>query len=250
MTRESMVFPFRWFDSLLELEADLPVMLAAIRQYAENGEEPKFKGAMAGLWREYKDRIDADTGKYAARCERNRDNIKKRWTRTDTKPYQSIPKHTKNTDGEGEGEGEGKVDNLKETILSDGKEKAPADASATTTTTIIESSILPIADFGKWSKEQFTRSVASAVADHPEYKSVVEAFSQYWLEPDRRGRFRFALEKTWSTAGRLATWYKRESPARSSPPPTAGWHRDPKTGVVRGISDEEQILEFRKREGF
>ena len=62
--RESMVFPFRWFDTLSELEEnDLRAMLAAIKAYAATGEAPAFKGAMKALWNEVKQRIDYDNAK-------------------------------------------------------------------------------------------------------------------------------------------------------------------------------------------
>lgn len=259
MKRDAMVFPFRWVDSLLELEDDLPVMLVAIREYAEKGEEPNFKGAMAGLWREFKDRIDTDAEKYATKCERNRENVKKRWMRDDTNVYDRMRKHTngyerirndaKNTDGEGEGEGD-----LKKKPTCVGKEKAPADAvssAAAEKESFVESSLKPTADYVKWSEEQFRRSVSAAVEKHPEYKPCVEDFSRYWLEPDRKGKYRFALEKTWSTAGRLATWYQRQLQRGGIQQTTSsGWHRDPKTGIVTGTADEDSYAEWKRNGGF
>ena len=73
--RDSMLFPFRWFSTLLELEDnELREMLSAISHYAEHGEASHFKGAMAALWNELKQRIDFDNQKYAEICVRNRSN--------------------------------------------------------------------------------------------------------------------------------------------------------------------------------
>ena len=143
--------------------------------------------------------------------------------------------------------------NKRETLLTEGKEKVAADAGDTAAAekeSFVESSLKPTVDFGKWSEEQFKRSVSEAVCKHPEYKPCVEDFSRYWLEPDRRGKYRFALEKTWSTAGRLATWYAREVQRGNIQPQTTGWHRDPKTGIVTGTADEESYAEWKRNGGF
>lgn len=65
-----MIFPFRWFDTLAELEdTELRAMLAAIQTYAVTGEAPSFKGAMKALWNEIKQRIDSDRERYEHICE-------------------------------------------------------------------------------------------------------------------------------------------------------------------------------------
>lgn len=142
----------------------------------------------------------------------------------------------------------------RETLLTEGKEKVAAEADAFSAAaekeSFVESSLKPTADFGKWSEEQFRRSVSEALEKHPEYKSAVDAFSRYWLEPDRKGKYRFALEKTWSTAGRLATWYARECQRGGIQPQITGWNRDPKTGIVIGTADEESYAEWKRNGGF
>ena len=107
------------------------------------------------------------------------------------------------------------------------------------------------ADFSKWGETEFRASVADAVKNHPEYASIVEEFSRYWLEPDKTGKPRFALQKTWSTAGRLATWHQRQMQRGGIPQTTpGGWHRDPKTGIVTGTGDEESYAEWKRNGGF
>ena len=73
--REAMPFPFRWFDTLRELDDhEFRTMLDAIAAYAARGEEPRFTGIFAALWQEFRHRIDYDRRKYEAVCERNREN--------------------------------------------------------------------------------------------------------------------------------------------------------------------------------
>ena len=74
--REAMPFPFRWFDTLRELDdRELRAMLSAIGAYAANGETPAFTGALAALWNEIRQRIDSDRNRYADTCDRNRKNV-------------------------------------------------------------------------------------------------------------------------------------------------------------------------------
>jgi hypothetical protein len=63
--------------------------------------------------------------------------------------------------------------------------------------------------FKRWSEGDFRASVDEAIRQHPDLEEYREQFEAYWLEPDTRGRPRYQLEKTWQTAGRLATWRSR-----------------------------------------
>src|SRR5574344_957940 len=73
--RDALLFPFRWFDTLRELDdMELRNMLAAICHYSEGGTPPQFKGAMAALWNEFRQRIDHDLQKYNDMCTKNRAN--------------------------------------------------------------------------------------------------------------------------------------------------------------------------------
>lgn len=229
MKRDAMVFPFRWVDSLLELESDLPVMLVAIREYAENGTEPNFKGAMAGLWREYKDRIDNYNEWYDHVCEVRRQAGKMGAEfgklggrpRKGQKPQEGLTETAKTPKGvletaktPKEKEKVKAKDIEKESVLTDAKEKPDASAPYSffdrqpKERTLIKS-FMKAADFSKWGETEFRASVAKAVKDHPEYAADVEDFARYWLEPDKTGKPRFALQKTWATGGRLATWHQR-----------------------------------------
>ena len=223
LKRDAMPFPFRWYDTLLALpENELRAMLAAMRDYAEKKVVPNFSGALAAAWNEIASRIDYDREKYLAICERNRENIRKRWetgeVSSDTTVYDRIRPYTKNTDGDGDGDGD-----IKETMLTHGKENASASASLFSFSGhedgICQSSIQPGPNFKKWSSEQFTRSVDAAITERPEYAPHREAFIRYWTEPNGKGRSRFQLEKTWRTASRLATWHERNIDTRHDAAP-------------------------------
>lgn len=87
----------------------------------------------------------------------------------------------------------------KETSLTGGKEKGGAFSLANAKK----------GGFKRWTEGDFRASVDEAIRQHPDLEEYREQFEAYWLEPDTRGRPRYQLEKTWHTAGRLATWRSR-----------------------------------------
>lgn len=121
--RDSIIFPLRWFGTLLDLpEADLRAFLAAIRDYAESGTEPTFSGLHAALWREFRDRLDHDAAAYAAKIEKRRAagiaGAESRWKtvanggkngkchKSHGKNSKRISAMAKMADGDGEGDGD------------------------------------------------------------------------------------------------------------------------------------------------
>ena len=49
-------------------------------------------------------------------------------------------------------------------------------------------------------------------------EAMLRAFCTYWCEPTRNGKkLRFELERTWDTAGRLATWQRRDDQFAGKP---------------------------------
>ena len=65
--------------------------------------------------------------------------------------------------------------------------------------------------------ETFRGSLRAEAEGEPGFAGIEAAFCDYRPEADPRGRFRFAPEKTRSTAGRLRSWLRREEERR---PPT------------------------------
>ena len=49
--------------------------------YFVGGDEPTFTGVLKFVWIPIKQHMDRDAEKYERKCERNRENIKKRWER-------------------------------------------------------------------------------------------------------------------------------------------------------------------------
>ena len=49
--------------------------------YFVNGKDPKFSGVLKFVFIPIKQQMDRDSDKYEKKCERNRENVKKRWDR-------------------------------------------------------------------------------------------------------------------------------------------------------------------------
>ena len=233
--KEAMCFRFRWFDTLECLpEAELRSMLKAIRAYAENDQAPEFTGIMSALWNEIRDCIDFDKKQYAAKCEQARKNIAKRYKKEDTTGVsENVPDNTEqygavrnDTDVYGRiqtptddyeglptptiGEGDLKKETSSE---EDAKKKSFSLNQADEKVVVLK----PL-DFSRWEESDFIASVYAAIGRNQEFAPFREEFCRYWLEPDKKGRPRFKLQKTWQTAGRLATWAKK---AGKMPAPAA-----------------------------
>ena len=54
-------------------------LIIALLDYAENGTIPTFDGASKMAFSFIRAQIDRDSGKYAARCQKNRENAIKHW---------------------------------------------------------------------------------------------------------------------------------------------------------------------------
>lgn len=79
-------------------DAEQGRLMTAMLQYAATGELPEFNGNERFIWPSLQAQIDRDAEKYRLRCEKNRENIAKRWKRKDdTTEYDGIIRITKNT---------------------------------------------------------------------------------------------------------------------------------------------------------
>jgi len=66
--------------------------------YFVNGKDPKFSGVLKFVFIPIKQQMDRDSDKYEKKCERNRENVKKRWDREkDTVVYHRIRPYTNDT---------------------------------------------------------------------------------------------------------------------------------------------------------
>ena len=50
-------------------------------------------------------------------------------------------------------------------------------------------------------------------------KEMLKDFFIYWTEPNEKGKMKFQLQKTWSTAGRLSTWSRNDFNGNSGSKP-------------------------------
>ena len=74
---------FDFWHGLKKLGADDKGRLVdGIVEYSETGSEPTFDGTLAIVWDLAKLRVDADSERYSARCERQRENAMKRWNKS------------------------------------------------------------------------------------------------------------------------------------------------------------------------
>ena len=83
-------------DVLNELTDDQVAQLfRGMVNYFATGKAPKFSGVLKFVWIPIKQHMDRDAEKYEKKCEKNRENVKKRWERT--KEYERIRANTNDT---------------------------------------------------------------------------------------------------------------------------------------------------------
>lgn len=83
-------------DVLKELDDEQVAQLfRGMVNYFVDGKAPKFTGVLKFVWIPIKQHMDRDAEKYEKRCEKNRENVKKRWERTNE--YERIRAYTNDT---------------------------------------------------------------------------------------------------------------------------------------------------------
>ena len=66
--------------------------------YFVDGKNPAFDGVLKFVFIPIRQQMDRDAEKYEKKCERNRENVKKRWNKDkDTNEYESIRTYTNDT---------------------------------------------------------------------------------------------------------------------------------------------------------
>jgi len=132
MAREYFAAYHSYLESIEELDdAERGRLFTACLRYSRTGEEQKLNGNARFVWPAMRAQIDRDKKSYDARCEANRRNVRKRYTKDDDR----IRSHTKSTkEKEKEKEKTKAKENAKEkekeNALSfpDGKEREGAKA--------------------------------------------------------------------------------------------------------------------------
>ena len=62
--------------------------------------------------------------------------------------------------------------------------------------------------FKEFTEQDFKEEVISYSEKYS--KEMLKDFFIYWTEPNEKGKMKFQLQKTWSTAGRLSTWSRND----------------------------------------
>lgn len=112
MSKDSFVFHHDYIDFDEFSAEEVKELVCAMIAYSANDAEPTFDDRVLRIaWKGIKSRMDADKQAYADRCEQNRENIRKRWSKSEdtdttvydriqsnTNEYEPIRTDTKNTD--------------------------------------------------------------------------------------------------------------------------------------------------------
>lgn len=152
-----------------------------------NDLNPESPDRLTGLLFEpIKQTLKRDLRKYEAICLKNKDNISLRWNTKDTTVYDRIRSDTKHTDSDSDNDSDNDKDINKEKEKSK-KENRP-----------------PLEERQKAFFEEVGKHIDKYSAD------MCQAFFNYWAEPDKKGRMRWELQKTWYLPGRLSTWHLRD----------------------------------------
>lgn len=104
MAKQGFVAYHKYLKTLEPLsDAEVGRLFRACLQYSMTGEEPDLRGNERMLFPTVRDDIDRETAEYKQKCERQRENVKKRWEKqyhgipTDTNVYHGIPTDTNDT---------------------------------------------------------------------------------------------------------------------------------------------------------
>ena len=186
--RDTFIFYRSFKESMNELsDADKLIMYEAISDYSLDMKEPELTGFPKALFSIIRPIIDANWQRYHNGCKggapsesmRGNQNARKR---TENKPKTKLIYNDNVNDN--------KNKNIE-------KEK------------IIKEKSLSLSDRTKKFKEELTPFVEKYGKD------MIFAFFDYWSEPDKaKNKMRCEMQKTWSTAGRLRTWERRNNEKR------------------------------------
>ena len=65
--------------------------------------------------------------------------------------------------------------------------------------------------YKKWTDTEFWQELLNVNEEKKYDHSMIESFYSYWAEKNDKGKMKFQLQNTWSTAGRLANWHSRSN---------------------------------------
>lgn len=204
MKKESFVFYETWADAIRHLPDNERLQLYdAIMDYGIYGEKTVLGGiAQMALNLIFND-IDECKARRMERAEKNRENIRKRWNKSNTNVYERIQSDTKHSvDVDVNGDVNVNVNgyvNVDSNIDSGENENFAADKSATNKAQ--PKSLEERAN-------DFMQDVARiGLAKYGE--EMCREFYDYWTERNTNGKkMRFEMQKVFDISRRLATWNK------------------------------------------
>ena len=165
------------FDTLSDEQAGQ--LIKAIFEYEQTNILPDLQGLLKIVFIPIRQSIDRNRVKYDNVCERNKENIGKRWNKNNTKNTSGkigINKNTKNTDKDNDKDKDSDNNNVNN----------------------IEERKLKFASTLEPFKYKYGRD-------------LLNQFYKYWTQPNKSNtKFKQELEQTWQLSYRLETWSSRE----------------------------------------
>lgn len=199
--RESFIF-YKSFQNAIDQteESDQLIIYRAISNYALNREEPELTGIPNLAWQLIKPQLDANWKRYANGCKGAEHGIKggnPNFQKGVRNPYYTN-KDNPNDKGEitlkitpSTTPNKNKNNNRNNNLT---KKESRKKKSAT--------------DSFHDRQQDFKNELIPCIEQYN--KEMIRAFFDYWGEPDKSGRMRFELERTWDLSHRLRTWERRQ----------------------------------------
>lgn len=183
MEKSSFIYYFDWAQELLKLPDDLRLRIDdAVKRYVLYAEEPTDREVLYSMFGLIRNRIDEDKVKWQEKCNKNHDNIQKRWREKNTNVYERIQTNTNDTDSDSDKDKE-----YKEISTNVDTKKDGLSLNLSKRKNNFKESLKPFVEiFG---------------AD------MMNDFFSYWTEPNKSNtKMRYELEKTWDIKRRLSRW--------------------------------------------
>ena len=185
MEKSSFIYYFDWAQELLKLPDDLRLRIDdAVKRYVLYAEEPTDREVLYSMFGLIRNRIDEDKVKWQEKCNKNHDNIQKRWREKNTNVYERIQTNTNDTDSDSDKD---KDKEYKEISTNVDTKKDGLSLNLSKRKNNFKESLKPFVEiFG---------------AD------MMNDFFSYWTEPNKSNtKMRYELEKTWDIKRRLSRW--------------------------------------------
>lgn len=82
----------------LDKDEEVSQLIKALFAFAKRGEEAEFSGALKIAFITMRSAIERDGKKWEQKCDRNSENVRKRWNKNNTTEYERIQTNTNDTD--------------------------------------------------------------------------------------------------------------------------------------------------------